>query len=132
MANLEEHQILTDSQHGFRARRICGSQLLTLCHEFVETIGIGFQMDLVILDFAKAFDRVPQRRLLGKLDHYGIRVSTHQWITLFLRQRTQQVIVDIATSEKAPVLSSVSQETVLGLRLFLLFIKCEIKKLIIR
>ena len=56
-------------------------------------------MDLVILDFAKAFDRVPHRRLLGKLDHYGIRGSTHKWITSFLRQRTQQVIVDGATSE---------------------------------
>ena len=53
MAHLEEHQILTDRQHGFRARRIYGSQLLTLCHELVETIGIGYQMDLVILDFAK-------------------------------------------------------------------------------
>ena len=79
-------------------------------------------MDLVILDFAKAFDRVPNRRLLGKLDHYGIRGSTHQWITSFLRQRTQQVIVDGATSEKAPVLSGVPQGTVLGPLLFLLFI----------
>ena len=79
-------------------------------------------LDLVILDFAKAFDRVPHRRLLGKLDHYGIRGSTHQWITSFLTHRTQQVIVDGATSEKAPVLSGVPQGTVLGPLLFLLFI----------
>ena len=122
MEHLEEHQILTDCQHGFRARRSCETQLLTLCHELAETIDKEDQMDLVILDFAKAFDRVPHRRLLGKLDHYGIRGSTHQWITSFLRQRTHQVIVDGAISEKAPVLSGVPQGTVLGPLLFLLFI----------
>ena len=122
MAHLEEHQILTDCQHGFWARRSCETQLLTICHELAETIDKRDQMDLVILDFAKAFDRIPHRRLLGKLDHYGIRGSTHQWITSFLRQRTQQVIVDRATSEKAPVLSGVPQGTVLGPLLFLLFI----------
>ena len=122
MAHLEEHQILTDCQHGFRARRSCETQLLTLCHELAETIDRTEQMDLVILDFAKAFDRVPHRRLLGKLDHYGIRGSTHQWVTSFLTHRTQRVIVDGATSEKAPVLSEVPQGTVLGPLLFLLFI----------
>ena len=122
MTHVEEHQILTDCQHGFRAWRSCETQLLTLCHELAETIDKGDQMDLVILDFAKAFDPVPHRRLLGKLDHHGIRGSTHQWITSFLRQRTQQVIVDGATYEKAPVLSGVPQGTVLGPLLFLLFI----------
>ena len=79
-------------------------------------------MDLVILDFSKAFDRVPHRRLLGKLNHYGIRGQTHEWIKSFLSGRTQQVIVDGATSEKAPVVSGVPQGTVLGTLLFLLFI----------
>ena len=79
-------------------------------------------MDLVILDFSKAFDRVPHRRLLGKIDHYGIRGQTHRWIKSFLADRTQQVIVDGATSEKAPVISGVPQGTVLGPLLFFLFI----------
>ena len=59
MAHLEEHQILTDCQHGFRARRSGETQLLTLCHELVDTIDRTEQMDLVILDFAKAFGGVP-------------------------------------------------------------------------
>ena len=81
-------------------------------------------MDLVkhVLDFDKVFDRVSHRRLLGKLDHYRMRCSTHQWITSFLSQRTQQVIVDGAASEKATVLSDVPQGTVLGLLIFLIFI----------
>ena len=122
MAHLEEHQILTYCQHGFRAQRSYETQLLTLCHKLAETIDKGDQIDLVILDFAKVFDRAPHRRLLGKLDHYGIWSSTHHWIISFLRQRTQQVIVDGATSEKAQVLSGVPQGTVLGPLLFLLFI----------
>jgi hypothetical protein len=54
--------------------------------------GIGYQHDLIILDFSKAFDRVPHERLLKKLDHYGIRDSTQGWIRAFLSNRTQQVV----------------------------------------
>ncbi|MEW8544204.1 MAG: reverse transcriptase family protein, partial [Candidatus Thiodiazotropha sp.] len=122
MVHLEQYRILTDCQHGFRARRSCETQLLTLYHELAETVDRNGQMDLVILDFSKAFDRVPHQRLLGKLDHYGIRGNTHQWIKSFLSGRSQQVIVDGASSEKAPVISGVPQGTVLGPLLFLLFI----------
>ena len=55
----------------------CETQLLTLVHELAETVDTGGQMDLVILEFSKAFDRVPHRRLLEKLSHYGIRGQTH-------------------------------------------------------
>ena len=120
--HLEAHQILTDCQHGVRARCSCETQPLTLCHELAETINGNRQMDLVILDFANAFDRVPHRRLLGKLDHYRIRGSIHQWITSFLIHRTQRVIVDGTTSEKAPVLSGVPKGAVLGPLISLLFI----------
>ena len=79
-------------------------------------------MDLVILNFSKAFDRVPHWRLLENLNHFVIRCQTHGWIKSFLSGRTQQVIVDGATSEKAPVISGVPKGTVLGPLLFLLFI----------
>ena len=45
-------------------------------------------------DFAKAFDKVPHRRLLHKLEYYGIRGSTHKWINSWLSGRTQQVVLD--------------------------------------
>ena len=79
-------------------------------------------MDVIFLDFAKAFDKVPFQRLLLKLNIYGIRVSTFQWISYFLHQRTQQVLVEGSTSEKLDVLSGVPQGTVLGPLLFLVSI----------
>ena len=52
------------------------------------------QTDVIIMDFAKTFDKVPQRRLLYKLDHYGIRGSTHKWISSWLSERSQKVVLD--------------------------------------
>ena len=60
------HQILTDSQHGFRARRSCETQLLTLAEELISGLDKKQQHDLIILDFSKAIDRVPNLRLLKK------------------------------------------------------------------
>ena len=121
LSHLEQHKILTDCQHGFIARRSCETELLTLVHELAETVDRGGQMDLVILNFSKAFDRLPHRRLLEKLNHYVIRGQTHGWIKSFISGRIQQVIGDGATSEKDPVISSVIG-TVLGPLLFMLFI----------
>ena len=72
------------------------------------------QTDLIMMNFAKAFDKVPHRRLLHKLDHYGIRGSTHNWINLWLSGLTQQVVLDGQASDPVPVLSSVPQGSDLG------------------
>lgn len=113
---------LTDCQHGFRARRSCETQLLTLAQELVSGLDRKHQYDLIILDFSKAFDRVPHERLMRKLDHYGIRGNTYNWIRAFLINRTQQVLVEGASSESVSVISGVPQGTVLGPLLFMLFI----------
>jgi len=78
-----------------------------------------FQVDIMLIDFAKAFDRVPHKRLLHKL---SITVATHQWIQTWLTQRTQQVVLDGEYSLPAPVLSGVPQGTVLGPLMFLIYI----------
>ena len=72
------------------------------------------QTDLIIMDFAKAFDKVPHRRLFHKLEYYGIRGSTHKWINSLLSGRTQQVVLDGQASDPVPVLSGVPQGSVLG------------------
>ena len=81
------------------------------------------QTDLIKMDLAKAFDKVPHRRLLHKLEYYGIRGSTHKWINSWLSGRTQQaVFLDGQASDPVPVLSGVSEGSVLGPVLFLIFI----------
>ena len=72
MQHFEDNNILTDAQHGFRRRRSCETQLLTTVHDLAKGIEDRQQLDVILLDFSKAFDKVPHRRLLHKLHHYGI------------------------------------------------------------
>ncbi len=78
---------------------------------------------MAILDFTKAFDKVPHKRLIHKLNYYGISGSIATWIDIFLIGRTQQVVVNGATSSSTIVTSGVLQGTVIGPLLFLLYIK---------
>ena len=80
------------------------------------------QTDVITMDFAQAFDKVPHRRLLFNLDHYGIRGSTQKWISSWLSERSQNVVLDAQASDPVPVLSGVTQGLVIGPVLFLIFI----------
>ena len=70
--HMERHTILNDCQHGFRAKRSCETQILTLYHELAASLDKKIQTDMIILDFSKAFDRVPHQRLLKKVHHCSI------------------------------------------------------------
>ena len=122
MDHLERQNILVDYQHGFRRRRSCESQLLITSHDLASILNRRSQVDVAVLDFAKAFDKVPHQRLLKKLRYYNLHANVVGWIESFLADRTQRVIVDGHPSAEAPVLSGVPQGTVLGPLLFLIFI----------
>ena len=70
--SMESNNIFANEQHWFRARRSCTSQLLEFMKEATEAINRGEVVDVNDLDFAKAFDKVPHKRLLSKLKEYGI------------------------------------------------------------
>ena len=127
MQNLSVNDILVESQHGFRSERSCETQLVQFIHDLRENLDVAHnrghkQTDLIIMDFAKAFDKVPHRRSSYKLEYYGIRNDILQWITTWLFGRTQKVVIDGVSSDPAPVLSGVPQGSVLGYILFLVFI----------
>ena len=102
--------ILTDCQHGFRSRRSCDSQLISTIQRIAEKLKKSVnnrklgkdQIDVIlrVLEFAKAFDKVPHKRLLHK---------PYEWITSFLSSKTQQVLVEGCESAKLDVLSGVAQ-----------------------
>ena len=80
------------------------------------------QVNVILLDFAKAFDKMIHHRLLHKLNYYGFQESTLHWIQPFLSHRKQPVLLDGSKSTEADVLSGVPQGTIIGSLLFLAFI----------
>ena len=86
MKHLKDHNILTDCPHGLRAKRSTEMQLILTLHDMAKAIQSS-SIHAVVSDFAKAFDKVPHRRLLRKLRHYGIQGPLLNWSESFLTQR---------------------------------------------
>ena len=122
MDHVDAHKMLQHYQHGFRQNHSTESQLIITVEELSRALDDHHQIDLLILDFSKAFDTVPHQRLLSKIDHYGIRGNTRNWIRTWLTARTQRVVVDGEASDTIHVESGVPQGTVLGPLMFLLYI----------
>ena len=121
-AHLKQANILCEEQHEFRERRCCESQLITTIDDFAQCLNSKGLIHAIFLDFAKAFDKVPHKKLCHKLASYGIKGPVLEWISDFLSNRTQKVLVGGQISESTAVLSGVPQGTVLGLLLFLCYI----------
>ena len=81
MTHLELHGILCHQQHGFRRKRSCETQLLEFADELVNNMAKGKQTDILVMDFANAFDKVNHSLLVHKLHHYGIQGRLLTWIS---------------------------------------------------
>jgi hypothetical protein len=119
---LEESESMNKGQHGFRGGRSCLSQLLAHHDHILQALESGSNLDVVYLDFEKAFDKVDHGVLLHKLRDHGVVGLVGRWIGAFLRDRVQSVAVDGCVSAESRVESGVPQGSVLGPILFLVLL----------
>ena len=96
---LETNLLIQDSQHGFRKGRSCLTNLLSFLDKVTGELDSGKSVDVVFLDFAKAFDKVPHQRLLQKLASHGIMGKLYHWISNWLSDRMQRVCINGSLSD---------------------------------
>ena len=127
MQYLDKNNLINKQQHGFVSNKACNTNLLETIDLLTKLLVDKESFDLLLLDFAKAFDVVSHQRLLIKLEAYGVSGNLLLWLKAFLTNRRQRVVLGDHLSNWVEVISGVIHGSSLGPILFIIYINDLVK-----
>ena len=117
-----ENELISPSQSGFKPGDSCINQLLSITHDIYQSFDNGFEVRGVFLDISKAFDKVWHKVLIYKLKQSGVAGNLLNTLADFLKDRKQRVVLNGQNSTWINAEAGVSQGSILGSLLFLIYI----------